>query len=67
MTTQPNREPNPAAAPACCGAVPAATAPEPAPEPASQTCCGREAARAADACCAPAAKAHAVASGAGCC
>ena len=64
MTTQPNREPNPAAAPACCGAVPAATA----PEPASQTCCGtREAARAADACCAPAAKAQAVASGAGCC
>jgi hypothetical protein len=50
----------------CCGSAPTAVASVAAP--AADTCCGTAgAAQAEGACCAPAAKAEAVASGAGCC
>ena len=60
----------PAAAGGCCGTAPAATATTTGSvaTPAADTCCGTaEAAQAAGTCCAPAAKAESVASGAGCC
>jgi hypothetical protein len=50
----------------CCGSPAAADAGNPAPV--ASTCCGTaEAAASANSCCDPAAKADAVAAGAGCC
>ena len=55
----------PPAATGCCGSTPATAAPAPTT---ATTCCGTaEAAVEAGACCDPAAKAEAVAEGAGCC